>query len=340
MSQREPIRDRTPGGSDQEQSESVVTVLLALAANLGVALLKLIAGLVSGSGALLSEAAHSLGDSTTEVLLLVAVRRSGKPADRAHPFGYGKERYFWSLLAAVAIFVSGSAFSLYQGLRTILGPPEETRLIWINYAVLALAFVLESVSFRNAAGRARDSLRRRRQSVPDFVRDPDDPTVNSVMLEDSTALVGIVVAAVGVGLHQLTGNKVWDGIASLVIGLLLLVAAWLLGRANEGLLIGRQADPALLRAIHERIEGEPEIDDLVDLLTMRTGTNRILVCARVDFVNAVTAGELEEACVRIDQQLRAEFDELDEIFIQPVSRDDADIRERVRSRYGVALADQ
>lgn len=336
MSERDR-RGRQAGG---EESESTVTVLLALGANLGVAVLKLIAGLLTGSGALLSEAAHSTGDSTTEVLLLVAVNRSDKPADRTHPFGYGKERYFWSLLAAVAIFVSGAAFSLYQGLHTILGPAEESRLIWVNYVVLALAFVLESVSFRNAVGRMRDALRRRRQSVPEFVRDPDDPTVNSVVLEDSTALVGIVAAAIGVGLHQLTGNKVWDGIASLVIGVLLVVAAYLLARSNEALLIGKQADPRLLRDVHRRIEAQPEIDDLVDLLTMRTGTGRILVCARVDFVDDVSAGELETACSRIDEDLRGEFAELDEIFIQPVSRDDEGIRERVRSRYGVALADE
>ncbi|MCU1657733.1 MAG: cation diffusion facilitator family transporter [Pseudonocardiales bacterium] len=319
--------------------ESTFTVLLALGANISVGVLKLIAGLVSGSGALLSEAAHSAGDSTTEVLLLIAVRRSDRPADREHPFGYGKERYFWSLLAAVAIFVSGAAFSVFEGLRTILGPNQPAELVWINYPVLALALVFEGVSFRQASGRLRRVTQRRRQSVVDYMRMPHDPTINSVVLEDSTALVGIVVAALGVGLHQLTGSRVWDGAASLVIGLLLLVAAFVLARANEALLIGQQADPRLVRAIEVRLETAPEIDDVVDLLTMMIGTGRILVCTRVDFVDAVTAGELERACMRIDQQLREEFPELDEIFIQPASRADPYMRERVRARYGRPLAD-
>lgn len=323
-----------------EQAEGTFTVLLALGANLGVAVLKLLAGLISGSGALLSEAVHSLGDSTTEVLLLVALRRSDKPADRTHPFGYGKERYFWSLLAAVAIFVSGAAFSVFQGLHTIFGPPEESHLIWINYPVLAFALILESISFRNAAQRVRKESAQRNQSVGEYVLNPRDPTVNSIAIEDSTAIVGLFVAGAGVALHQVTGSRIWDGLASLVIGGLLLVAAFLLARACEGLLIGRQADTELVRGIEARLESHDEIVDVVDLLTMLVGTGRILVCARVDFVDTLSAGDLELACVRIDAELRDEFEELDEIFIQPASRADATVRERVRERYGRVLAEE
>jgi cation diffusion facilitator family transporter len=320
-------------------SASKATVLLALAANLGVAVLKLAAGLLSGSGALLSEAAHSLGDSVTEVLLLVAVRRSDRPADRRHPFGYGKERYFWSLLAAMAIFVSGAAFSVFEGVHTILGRPAADRL-WVNYPVLALAFVLEGLSLRQAARQVRSESQRRRRSLPELVRDPEDPTVNSVALEDSTALVGLGVAALGVALHQLSGSPVWDGLASIVIGVLLLFIAFLLARSCAALLIGRQADPRLLAAIEARLEEQDEVDDVVDLLTMLTGAGRVLVCARVDFVDTVTAGELERACVRMDENLRREFAELDEIFIQPTSREDPNVRARVRSRYGRAMAQE
>ncbi|PZS29283.1 MAG: cation transporter [Pseudonocardiales bacterium] len=329
-----------PTDSDAEKQEGTFTVLLALGANVGVALLKLIAGLISGSGALLSEAAHSVGDSTTEVLLLVALRRSDKPADRTHPFGYGKERYFWSLLAAVAIFVSGAAFSVFEGLHTILGPDEQGHMLWINYPVLALALILESISFRNAARRVRAESARSHQSVGEYVLNPHDPTVNSIALEDTTAILGLFVAGAGVALHQVTGSQVWDGIASLTIGALLLVAAFLLARACEGLLIGRQADIQLVRAIESRLEEQDEVVDVVDLLTMLVGTGRILVCARVDFVNTLSAGELELACVRIDAALREEFAELDEIFIQPASRSDSTVRERVRQRYGRALAEE
>jgi divalent metal cation (Fe/Co/Zn/Cd) transporter len=171
------------------------------------------------------------------------------------------------------------------------------------------------------------------------VRDPSDPTLNSVTLEDSTALVGIVIAALGVGLHALTGAQWWDGLASLLIGTLLLGVAVLLTRACQALLIGKQADPRLLRAIEVLLEQQPEIVDVVDLLTMRTGTGRILLCSRVDFVDTLSAADLEKACMRIDAALRGRFDELDEIFIQPASRSDAGMRERVRKRYGRPLAD-
>jgi cation diffusion facilitator family transporter len=316
------------------------TVLLALAANIAVGLLKLAAGLVTGSAALLSEAAHSAGDCTTEVLLLVAVRRSQRPADRDHPFGYGKERYFWSLLAAVAIFVSGSIFSIVEGVHALRGGGAAGSRLWINYPVLALAFVFEGISFRQAMSQLGRQRRRRRKSLTQVIREPEDPTVNSVAMEDSAALTGIVVAAIGVGLRQLTGSAVWDGLASIAIGLLLLFVAFVLARACESLLIGQQADPALLRAIQARLEEQPEVVDVVDMLSMLTGTGRVMFGARVDFVDHLSAGELEAACSRLDEELRADFAELDEIFIQPVSRADRRIQARVRGRYGRLLADE
>lgn len=325
---------------DEAGGERLLTVLLALGANFGVGVLKLAAGLVTGSGALLSEAAHSAGDCATEILLLVALRRSGRPADREHPFGYGKDRYFWSLLAAGAIFVSGAAFSVYQGLHTILGSGEESSDVWINYPVLALAFAFEGTSFVQAVRQLRSHASRQRRSLRNAFLDPDDPTVNSVAMEDSAALVGLLVAAAGVGLHQLTGDAVYDGIASLVIGALLLLVAFVLARTCEGLLIGKQASPNLLRAIERELEDQDEVLDVVDLLTMRTGAGRVLVCLRVDFVDDLNAGEVERACARIDKQLLDRFDVLDEIFIQPVSRDDKRIRERVRARYGRVMADE
>ncbi|HEU5007865.1 MAG TPA: cation diffusion facilitator family transporter [Jatrophihabitantaceae bacterium] len=327
--------DAKDGGGD-----STFSVVTALAANVAVGLVKLFAGLLSGSGALLSEAAHSAGDSTTELLLLVALRRSDRPADRQHPFGYGKERYFWSLLAAVAIFVSGAAFSIFEGIHTILGSSEDSGMLWVNYPALAIAFVFEGTSLRVAVRQLRAHIQRRHQTLRQYIANPIDPTVNSVTLEDSAALVGICLAALGVGLHQLTGSEVWDGLASLSIGCLLLVVAFVLARTCEALLIGQQADPRLMRAIEQRLEEQDEVVDVVDLLTMLTGTGRVLLCTRVDFVDTVSAGELERACVRVAGQLNEEFPELDEIFIQPASRADRTVRERVRGRYGHALADE
>jgi cation diffusion facilitator family transporter len=320
-------------------SESMFTVLVALAANAGIGVAKLFAGLLSGSSALLSEAAHSVGDTCTELLLITALRRSERPADRVHPFGYGKERYFWSLIAAVAIFVSGAAFSFWEGMRTIVGANEPLRHAWVNYAVLLVAFILEGTSFVRAARHTREEADQRQRSAQSYIRDPDDPTIKSVLFEDSAALIGIVIATVGVALHQLTGNSVWDGIASLLIGGLLVMAAFLLAKTCKGLLIGKQADPRLVEAIQRTLEEQPEIIDVVDLVTMMVGTDRILVGARVDFVDKCASAQLEEACVRIDGLLRDRYTGLDEIFIQPVPREDPELRSRVLRRYGRTLAD-
>ncbi len=330
-----------PDAAPSSGEEGTFTVLLALGANLAVGILKLVAGLISGSGALLSEAAHSVGDSTTEVLLLVALRRSDRPADSRHPFGYGKERYFWSLLAAGAIFVSGAAFSIYEGLHTIIGGGHEpTDKLWINYPVLALVAVFEGTSFLQALRRARTQAQRSRKSLRTLLRDPEDPTVNSVAMEDSAALVGIVIAATGVGLHQLTGSGVYDGIASLCIGALLLFVAFILARSTGDLLIGKQASVRLLRDIEQFLENEDEIVDVVDVLSMVVGAGSVLLCVRADFADEVSSGDIEQACMRIDTDLRNRFTELGEVFIQPVSRGDPRVEERVQARYGRILSDR
>jgi len=317
--------------------DSVVTVLLALAANVGIAVLKAFAGLFTGSAALLSEAAHSVGDSVTEVLLLTALRRSRRPADKQHPFGHGKERYVWSLLAAVGILVFGAAYSFYEGLHTILAGHEERTTAWINYVVLAISFVLEAISFTQSFRQLRREARREVVTVRGYLRDPEDPTVKSVVLEDTAALVGLVLAFAGVGLHQLTGQVFWDGAAALGIGVLLVAVAFTLLQTNMGLLIGKQANIRLVRRIRGYLEEQPEVEKMVDLLTMMVGTGRVLVCARLDFDDNLSAAQLERVCVRIDNELRAEFVALDEVFLEPVPRSDQGLRARVLARYGDIL---
>ena len=314
-------------------------MLLALGADICVGVLKLAAGLLSGSAALLSEAAHSVGDASTQVLLLVAVHRSERDPDRDHPFGYGKERYFWSLLAAFAIFVSGAGFSIYEGFQTILGPGESSGRLWINYPVLVVAGLFEGTSLAQSVRQMRRQAAQRGRGLLDLVRDPEDPTVTSVAMEDSAALVGLVLAAAGVVAHQLTGSPVWDGVASLLIGGLLLVVACSLVNACRPLVIGQQASPELLREVEEYLESQPEIDDVVDVLSMRVGSYRVLLCVRADFAVSVTSDELERTCVRVDGSLRELHPELGEIFIQPASRDDRQLRRRVEQRYGHAIAD-
>lgn len=334
------VEDHEDSAAHASEGESSLTVLLALGANLAVGVLKLIAGLISGSAALLSESAHSAGDSTTELLLLVAQRRSRKPADRSHPFGYGKERYFWSLIAAVAIFVLGAAFSAYEGVETMLGHGGEGGTLWINYPVIVFAAVLEGISLRQAAGQMRKETSRSRRSLVSYVRTPRDPTVNSVLLEDTAAMIGLAIAAAGVGLHQLTGSPFWDGLASVLIGVLLLSVTLVLARACEGLLIGKQADPRLLREIERWLEEQDEVDDVVDVMSMLTGSESILLCTRVDFVDSFSAADLETACARIDSELHERFPMLGEVFVQPASRKDRGLRDRVTERYGRALAEE
>lgn len=317
--------------------ESTLTVVLALAVNLAIAVMKAVAGVITGSSAILSEAAHSVADTFTEALLLTALRRSDKPADRKHPFGYGKERYFWSLLAAVSIFASGAMFAFYEGFRTVFGEAEEQTRPLVGYIVLALAFLMESVSWTQAMRQVRRESKAENRSIVEYLRMSDDPTVKTVFLEDSAALTGLVIAFAGVGLHQITGSSVWDGVASLMIGVLLVAVAYSLARTNRDLLIGRQADPVMVRAIGERLRQAPEVEAVVDLLSMLTGTDRVLLCARLDFDDALGAADLERACVRIDGELRKEFPDLDEIFLEPVPRNDPAMRERVLSRYGFNL---
>jgi cation diffusion facilitator family transporter len=314
--------------------ESTLTVLLAGGVNLAIAIMKLVAGIITGSGAMLSEAAHSFADTITEVLLLTALRRSERPADRQHPFGYGKERYFWALLAAVSIFASGAMFSLYEGFSTVFGAAHEQSNTLVSYIVLALSFVLESTSWVQAVRQVRRESAEANQSMWEYLRLIDDPAPKTVLFEDSAALVGLLLAFAGIGLHQLTGSSVWDGLASIAIGVLLATVAYLLGRTNRGLLIGRQAEPKMVRAIGEHLRAAPEIEALVDLQTMLMGTDQVLVCARVDFDDALGAADVEHACVRLAGELNEQFNDVTEVFIEPVPRTDPTLRATVLARYG------
>jgi cation diffusion facilitator family transporter len=317
--------------------ESTLTVSLALAMNLAIAVMKAVAGVLTGSAAMLAEAAHSVADTSTEGMLLAALWHSQRPADRRHPFGYGKVRFFWSLIAAVSIFVTGAVFAVYEGVHTIVGGEGEQALAWVAFLVLGLSFVMEGTSLIRAMHQIRREQDETGRTLLEHLRTTDDPTVKTVFFEDTAALLGLLLAFAGVGLHLLTGSALWDGLASLLIGLLLVTVAYLLGRTNMRLLIGAQADEHLVRAVYARLSAKPEVVQVVDLLTMLTGTDKVLLCTRVDFADSLSAAELERVCVRIDGELRQEFADLDEIFIEPVPRTDPALRARVVNRYGSVL---
>lgn len=236
--------------SEADDGEPTFTVIVAALANLGIAVAKAVAGLISGSSAMLSEAAHSVADTVTEVMLLTALKRSEKPADEDHPLGYGPERYIWAMLASIATFVGGAVFSIYDGVHTLIAG-EELGDPLISYIVLAVAFLLEGYSLRTGAKQVRREASRLR--VPDtyYLRHTPDTAVKAVVMEDSAALIGLLLAAGGLLGGQLTGSGVWDGIASCLIGLLLVYVAWVLGRSNAQLLIGRPLPPAVRAGVRE-----------------------------------------------------------------------------------------
>jgi cation diffusion facilitator family transporter len=331
------VTEEKPQG-DGGGGESTLTVLVATGANALIAVLKLVAGLLTGSAAMLAEAAHSVADTATELLLLTALRQSARRADQRHPFGYGKARFFWALIAAVSIFVSGAVFAFIEGIRTMLGSDAEQTLAWVAYAVLGVSFLLEGTSWLQAVRQVRKEAAAENVGFRAWLSATDDPTVKSVFFEDSAALIGLLLAFGGVGLHQLTGSGFWDGLASVLIGLLLTGVAFILGRTNAGLLIGRQADRRTVYALRDALAARPEVDQVVDLLTMTVGTNQLLLCARLDFADSLDAAALERACVDIDVDLHDRFPDLQEVFLEPVPRADPTVRQRVLDRYGGAGA--
>ncbi|MCX5401403.1 cation diffusion facilitator family transporter [Streptomyces sp. NBC_00102] len=283
-----------------------ITVLVALAANLVIASAKTVGGLLSGSPALLSEAAHSVADSVNEVFLLAALRRSRRPADARHPFGYGKERYFWSLLAAVGIFVMGGCFSFFQGFEALRSHEEESGSSGyaVGLAVLGVALVAEGTSLVRALHQVRHEE-----------GGAKDPALRTVVAEDATAVIGVVLAMAGMALHLVTGNVVWEASASLAIGVLLVYVAFRLGRDARDQLIGEAADPELREAIGDFLGRQAEIDNVESLLTMRLGLDSVLVAARVDLSPGIDSEEVERVSVRIRRTMSRTWPQADHVFL-------------------------
>jgi cation diffusion facilitator family transporter len=312
----------TAGSEVGEGNESLVTVLVAGAANLGIAAAKAVAGALSGSSAMLSEAAHSVGDTVNEVLLVVALRRGAHPADRSHPFGYGQESFFWALLAAFATFVLGAGFSITHGLHTIShGQIEDD--FGLSYIVLAVAFVLESVSLRRSLTQLRRAADRWDVDPAAYLRRTPDTALKAVVLEDVAALAGLLIAAAGLGLEEVTGSVFWDGAASVLIGLLLLVVAGKLARDNVSLLTGEAAPARFEEALRDEIDAQPGIDGIVELRTMMLGPDRVLVAAAVDYSAAGSSDEVEATATAVQEALSRRFPEVRHVFLDPTSGTEA-----------------
>ncbi|AZM58510.1 MULTISPECIES: cation diffusion facilitator family transporter [unclassified Streptomyces] len=292
-------------------------MLVALAANLVIAAAKAVGGLAAASPALLSEAAHSVADSLNEVFLLAALRRSRRPPDRRHPFGYGKERFFWSLLAAVGIFVMGGCFSFYQGVDALRTGGEEQLSGYVaGLIVLGVALLAEGGSLL----RALYQVRRQGGSLR-------DPALRTVVAEDGTAVVGVTLAIAGMALHMATGEVVWEASASLAIGVLLVYVAYRLGRDARDQLIGEAADPQTGGRIREVLRAQPEIDSVEALFTMKTGLDTVLVAARVDLAPGLDSERVELVAVRIKRSIARAVPEAEQVFLDVTDRGSAEARE-------------
>jgi cation diffusion facilitator family transporter len=270
-----------PGSSGPEDSESAMTVLVAFAANILIAVAKSAAAVVTGSASMVAEAAHSWADAGNEVFLLIANRRSRRPPDSAHPLGHGREAYVWSLFAALGLFVAGAAVSITHGVQELIHPEAATDFV-VGYVVLAISFVLESISLAQ-------SMRQIKREAADFHRDviehvlaTSDPTLRAVFAEDTAALIGLVLAAAGLAGHQLTGSAVPDAIGSILVGVLLAVVAFILINRNRWFLIGQEADPRVRSATLQALLDAPEVARVTYLRLEIVGPRMISVIGDVD----------------------------------------------------------
>ena len=268
--------------TDAGAGETTTTVVIAFFANLAIAVAKTIVALATGSASMLAESAHSWADTGNQILLFIADRRSRKPADDGHPLGYGREAYVWSLVAAFGLFTAGAVVSVWEGVSKLLAEETgEVSYTWA-YVVLGLAFVFEGVSFAQAFRQTRREARPLDRHVLEHAFETSDPTLRADFAEDAAALLGLLVAAVGVFLHQVTGNPVYDAMGSIVVGLLLGVVAVVLINQNRRFLTGQESDPELRRVAIDRVKALPGVARVTYLRLEYVGPRQVFLTARVD----------------------------------------------------------
>ncbi len=280
-----------PGPGGPGGSESVTTVLVALGANVLVAVAKSVAAMVTGSAAILAEAAHSWADAGNEVFLLVASRRSRRPPDLAHPFGHGREAYVWSLFAALGLFVAGAAVSVTHGVQELIRPESASHFV-VGYVVLAVSFVLEAISFLQSVRQARPEAQSMQRDLIEHVLATSDPTLRAVFAEDSAALTGLLIAAAGLAAHQLTGSPIPDAAGSILVGVLLAVVAIVLINRNRRFLIGQEADPRVRAATIQALLDAPEVARVTYLRLEIVGPRMVSVIGDVDLTGDDTESHL------------------------------------------------
>ena len=288
-------------------------LIIALGANVGIAVAKFVAAAVTGSSAMLTEGVHSLVDSTNQLLLMYGLKRAAKPADAAHPAGYGRELYFWSFVVALLVFALGAGVSVYEGVMHVLHPEPAVSPL-VAYAVLIVAFALEGAS-TFAAFREFDAARNGRSWWRALVSAKDTTNV-IVLLENGAAMAGILVAALGLAASQASGDPRFDGIASILIGLLLTAVALFLAREAKGLLIGEAADPHLIEGVR-RAATRSGVMGVGEIITLHNAPDQIVVAVNVDFDNRLSAGQVEQIVDAIERDLQAAYPTISRIYIRP-----------------------
>jgi cation diffusion facilitator family transporter len=289
-------------------------VAAALAANLGIALAKLVGFLLTGAASMLAEAVHSFADCGNQALLILGGRRALRGATAQHPFGHGRERYFWAFVVALVLFSLGGAFATFEGVEKIRDPHHLDSAV-VAVAILAVAIVLEGLSFRTAVHEARKV--RGEGGWWAFIRRSRNPELPVVLLEDFGALVGLALALVGVGLSELTGDPVWDGIGTLCIGILLSVIAVVLAVEMKSLLIGESAVAAVEERIVAAVEADPSVLQVIHLRTEHLGPEELLVAAKVSFDESLSIRELADIVDRVEVAMRAAVPEARVVYIEP-----------------------
>jgi cation diffusion facilitator family transporter len=290
------------------------TLVIALAANLGIAVSKFVAAALTGSSAMLTEGIHSIVDSTNQLLLMWGRKQARKPADKRHPFGYGRELYFWSFVVAVLVFSLGAGVSIYEGF-VHLGRPEEPLSPLVAYVVLLVAFLLEGWSTLEAFQEFREA----KGSLGWFeaIRRSKDPPSFIVLLENGAAMAGIIVAAAGVFLTHYTGNSDFDGGASILIGLILAFTAMLLAYESKGLLIGEAADPDLVSSLRQITCGKPGVVGVGHVLTVHSSPDQITAMINVDFEDSISAGDVERIVSEVESETAERWPHVRRLFIRP-----------------------
>jgi cation diffusion facilitator family transporter len=298
------LLDSLAQASDVGASASVTTVVVALVANVVVAIAKSFAAVVTGSASILAEAAHSWADTGNEVFLLVANRRSRRPADRAHPLGHGREAYVWSLLAALGLFVAGSAVSVTHGIQELINPHPATNFV-IGYVVLAISFVVEGISFVRSIRQARPEAALLERDLLEQVIATSDPTLRAVFAEDGAALVGLVIATIGLAAHQLSGSVTPDAVGSILVGVLLAAVATILINRNRQFLVGEEVDPRIRSAAIRSLLEMTEVERVTYLRLEIVGPRMVSVVGDVDLVGDDTEPHLAVRLRALEAKLSA-----------------------------------